>query len=432
MVWSKALLSVSMGALFVIGLFRLPKFEEEHKMPLFHWIFEYVQFWHWRIVRFNYKHIFLNNRSFVAMSVPFLLVLIGGLWSSDVGYWVHTLKIYLPFLILPLGFANLPPLSKNQFLGILFVFFLVMVVACAIVLSNFFLHFATIMDAMGRGKPMPLMREHINFSRMAAFSVFIGLELWEKKYIWRFNFERKLIVFLTIFLFIAVHILSVRSALLVLYICLIFKCIAFILKQRKYLVGVLLLSVLGAIPILSYRFVPSFQNKVNYTLWDYGKFKEGAGTDYSDSERLLSLQIGWRLFKNNWQIGLGSGDIWQAVQKQYEQLGLKDVAKLPHNQLLIVGIRTGILSVLIFLTAFWLPVFYENNYKNTLFVVFNILVFIYFWFEMPFESEFGIAFYTFGMGLFLNHFKDSRGMPNSKFDKFRKYQVFPYIVDNPN
>ena len=407
MVWSKFLMSMSMGMLGIVGLLRLPQFETGHKMPFLKWFVAYSKFWQWRFVQSDFSSFLLNNRSFIAVCVPFLLVLIGGLWSSDIGYWAHSVKIYLPFLILPLAFAKLPPLSKRQFYGILYIYFWVMVVACMVVLTNFFIHFTTIMDALGRGKPMPLMREHINFSRMAAFSVFIGLELWSEQYVWRFKIEKKLILAFTIFLFIAIHILSVRSALLVLYICLIFKGIDFIIKQKKYLIGILALSFLGAIPVLSYRFIPSFQNKVNYTVWDYGKFREGAGTNYSDSERLLSLQIGWDLFKQHWQTGLGSGDIWQAVEQKYEQLGQKEAAKLPHNQLLIVGIRTGIVSVLIFLIAFWLPVFYEKQHKSSLFVVFHILVFTYFWFEMPFESAFGVAFYTFGMSLFLNHFKIS-------------------------
>ena len=416
MVWSKFLLSVSMWAVVIISLFQSKKFSDTEKKPLHTWVLEYLQLWNWRWATPQYNSIFgevmpffkqycsnwWQNKAFFAASVPFLLMLAGGFWTSDGGYLFHTLKMYLPFLILPMAFANLPPLSKKQFLGVLYFYFLTMSIACFVVLLNYGLHFQAATKLLGEGQPMPLMREHVTFGCMTAFSVFIGLELWSQKFVWQYNFERILIPALTIFLFVALHVLSIRGGLFVMYICLIFKCLEFIFRKKKYILGVASLSLLAIIPLLSYRFVPSFRNKMNYSIWDLGKFREGTGGSYSDSERIVSIQIGWNIFKKHGLTGVGSGDVWSEIQAVYAQSGQFETAKMPHNQFLIIGIGTGIVGILIFLAAFLTPLFYKRRYKNSLFAIFHVIVFAYFWFEMPFEAAFSVAFYTFGVSLFLN------------------------------
>ena len=176
----------------------------------------------------------------------------------------------------------------------------------------------------------------------------------------------------------------------------------FIFRKKKYILGVASLSLLAIIPLLSYRFMPSFRSKMNYSVWDLGKFREGTGGSYSDSERIVSIQIGWNIFKKHGVTGVGSGDVWSEMQAVYAQNGQLEAAKMPHNQFLIVGIGTGIIGILIFLAAFLTPIFHKRRYKNSLFVIFHVIVFAYFWFEMPFEAAFSVAFYTFGVSLFLN------------------------------
>jgi O-antigen ligase len=404
LIWSKALLSISIGAIFIISLVRPATINAETSLPIYMWIIEYLQIWRWRFMPPpQYLSRFLEKKDFISVSIFFLLMLIGGLWTTDVGYWVHSLRIYLPFLLFPLAFANMPPLSIRQFQNVLYFFFICMVLGCVVVLSNFLLHNAEIITLMRQGRPMPLMREHINFGRMTAFAVLSGLYLSQKGYFFKYAFEKKLIPILSLFLFVALHILSIRSALVGLYLCIVYQGLVYIFKHRQYIVGVSLLCLLGLIPVLSYNFIPSFKYKLHYALWDYGKFKEGAGADYSDAERLQSITLGWNIFKNNWKTGVGSGDIWHDMQAQYATLDQLDNAKLPHNQLLVVGIKLGIIGIVLFLLAYFYPLFHRKNYKNELLVAFYLIGFSYFWFEIPFEASFGASFYAFWMCLFFNN-----------------------------
>jgi O-antigen ligase len=403
LIWSKALLSISIGAIFIISLVRPTQIKAETTLPLYRWIIEYLQIWHWRFISPppQYFGAFFQKKDFISVSIFFILMFIGGLWTSDIGYWVHSLRIYLPFLLFPLAFANMPPLSIRQFHGVLYFFFICMLIGCTVVLSNFLIHYTEIITIMRQGRPMPLMREHINFGRMTAFAVLVGLYLSQKGYVFKYAFEKKLIPIVSLFLFVALHILSIRSALLGLYLCILYQGLVYFFKHRQYIIGVSLLCLLGLIPVLAYNFIPSFKYKLHYALWDYGKFKEGAGADYSDAERLQSIKIGWDIFKNNWQTGVGSGDIWHGMQAQYAILGLLDNTKLPHNQLLVVGIKLGIVGIIVFLTAYFYPLFFKKNYKNELLVAFYLIGFSYFWFEIPFEASFGASFYAFWICLFI-------------------------------
>ena len=118
-----------MWGIVIVALFDIPK-GKDGKMNIFQWIFEYLQFWHWESINLrkilNFPKILRQNRSYVALSIPFILVLISGLWSEDLHYWLSRVQLRLPFLLLPFAFSQMPPLSKKHFQSLL-AFFLIII-----------------------------------------------------------------------------------------------------------------------------------------------------------------------------------------------------------------------------------------------------------------------------------------------------------------
>ena len=100
LVWSRFLLSISMWGIVIVALFDISK-QKDSKMTLFQWIFEYLQFWQWLLTTPQYLTKWVKNRSFLALTIPFFIVVLSGFWSENLPYWLSRVQLRLPFLLLP-------------------------------------------------------------------------------------------------------------------------------------------------------------------------------------------------------------------------------------------------------------------------------------------------------------------------------------------
>jgi O-antigen ligase len=243
---------------------------------------------------------------------------------------------------------------------------------------------------------------------MAVFAFLGGLELWEGKFYWRKPNERFLILGLTIFLFIAIHILSVRSAILTMYLCLFFKLLELIFNQKRWRVGLLSLLILTTIPYFAYETIPSLRHRIDYAIWDFGQYKQGDLTQKSDSERITSLKMGIAAFNQNPIFGVGYGDIMDEVGNQYRTYFPKLEVREPHSFWLFSLVGTGIIGTLFFLMAFVTHWFYEKRYRIVLFSLLHFLILFTNTIDFVVEGTYGAVFYAFFVALFLSQNKKNR------------------------
>ena len=379
MTWSLFLMSISMWGFVLIAFMRL-----DTKRLRFKFVLE------------SENKELIQRLIFASVTVPFFLVLISGLWSHDVFYWLERLRIRLPFLILPVAFYYLPALKRRQFYSILYFTLLFVSGFTIVILINYILHFSQITELLNRGNPMPFMRDHIRYSIQLCFTIFIGFELIRQKYYWRNQNERNLIKILTIFLVISLHVIAVRSGLLIFYVSLLVFFFVWSFNKNRLRIGLVGLILTILVPFLAYRFVPSFHNRINYARWDFLMYKKGEGIDYSDAGRLISLKVGIQVFKSEPVFGVGAGDVYSEVGDIYTQQYSSWSPKLPHNQLLIIAAGTGIVGLILFVIGFFYPLYASRNFRKKILILFFYLnVFISFWIDMPFDAAFGVAFYVF-------------------------------------
>jgi O-antigen ligase len=396
---------VSLWALIILALFEIKKYNSETKLKLHQWIIEYLQPWQWRLVP---QYLSLKSRDYIpyiALSIPFFLVLISGFWSENIGYWLERLRIRLPFLVLPVAFYFLAPLSKRTFYSLLYGFAVLIAFNCLVMLINYALHFEEVTGRLGRGKPMPFVKEHITFSIMAVFAFFSSWTLWREHFYLKRPFETKILLGLTIFLFLSIHIISVRTGILTLYICLIINVLIYIFKEKKYLIGTAAFVALMSFPIVAYRFIPSLQMRVNYALWDFQQYRDGNLVKKSDSERIVSLQMGMAVLKKNPVLGVGSGDLMDAVSKEYAQYHPQLEIREPHNGLLFIAGSVGILGLLGFMLGFGFHLFHKKHFHNVLYLTLHIVLLASITIDFIIESSFGATFYVLTLCLFFNYFK---------------------------
>jgi O-antigen ligase len=351
-------------------------------------------------LRLNLRESFQNffkNPIYWSISLLFGITLISGFWSSDTQYWLERTQIRLPFFILPLAFANRPPMSKRQWNG-LCAFFLVAIFSFGVgVLVNYRLHFEEIMNNLSVGGAIPVPRNHIRFSLLVAMGVAVGWLLFRRRFFLKFAAERWIWAGMAIFLFVLAHVLAVRSGLVAVYVVVLWLVFQLIFQEKKYKIGFALAVVIISMPMLAVKFSSSLRTKIGYMIWDNTRGNEFSSAGYSDTDRLVSLRGGWQLFLENPILGVGSGDLPTEMRRVISEKNPaynKDV-KLPHNQFIYILAATGLFGFLGSLFAFFCPIYLQKRPKEPLFVAAMLILLISFLVEYTIEGTYGAVFAVF-------------------------------------
>lgn len=131
----------------------------------------------------------------------------------------------------------------------------------------------------------------------------------------------------------------------------------------------------------------------------------------SVSQRLIYWKTGFTIAKQSWLFGIGSGDIQQAFQKQYEldnsPLEMNNRNR-SHNQFLTYFITFGVIGFLLFswiLIKAWKYCRTQNNMLGIIFLIISILSFLV---EDTLETQMGVTFFAFFFGFFISSKKSKK------------------------
>ena len=338
-----------------------------------------------------------HSRYLLLMTLLLLVPAISIFWSEDLSYWIRVTRVRLPFLVLPWTFANFPAFDSRAKKKVLYLLPWFMVLLCIGVGINFLMHYDSIMLGLSRGQPVPVPRQHVRFSLVLATAIMVGAWLWKQKFYLKFIWERRALAIAVVFLFVFIHILAVRGGLAVLYIAIVSSLFLDIWKTKRWLRGALLFGSLLVLIIVALQTIPSLKQRVAYMKYDWERYLSNEGEAYSDSERWVSLEVGYRVWRNNPMLGTGAGDLMNEVKRvnAAEFPEYTNEPKLPHNQWLHIMASTGLFGLALSLIAFLFPLFSAGDHKGYLFVVFQIMAFATFIIECTVENAIGVSWYLF-------------------------------------
>lgn len=342
--------------------------------------------------------------------VLFLIVFASGLWSDDKIEWLNWVRIKLPYLFIPLAFAGIKKLTPKQFALVHYGFVFTITLSTIIVLGNYALHYQEINQSFLSGGGIPVPFSHIRHTLMLAFAFVVCVYMVEKKISVFTVSEKWLQLAIAVFAFIALHILTVRSGLLALYIGCCIYLLHFIVTKRKFAVGAGLVAVLITALTIAYLNLPSLQNKIKYMKYDLELYKTGQFANTNDGVRLVSLQVGLDVWKANKWLGAGAGDLKAACMKVFDEKfpHLNDFSrKLPHNQFIWVLASCGMVALLLFCMAVVSPLFIIPANKNWLYLAFHFMMLSSFLFEHTLEEQIGTGFYVLMFMLLINQLHSS-------------------------
>lgn len=143
-------------------------------------------------------------------------------------------------------------------------------------------------------------------------------------------------------------------------------------------------------------------------IWEYDNAKNGG--NYNGHSLLMRLEYwktGLQLFMSNKLLGVGTGDIQNAFDQQYEINNsiLKPEFRLrAHNQYITIAATFGIVGVLLFCWFLFYPTVKTKSYHNYLYTAFFLIIVVSMLTEDTLDTQIGITFFAFfNTLLVLNH-----------------------------
>lgn len=350
----------------------------------------------------KYLQNFIHSPLALGFSILLLLHFISYFYTENIPELLKEIRIKLPLFLLPFTLINLPPLTEKQKYLVWVLFILAVNFTAVCTLVNYLIHYQEITANIIHSKEVPIKPEmsHIYYSMIAAFAVWAGIYVYKTPVIVWKPVEKKIVLGLSIFLGLCLHIFTARTGLVAFYACCFVFAVHYIIEKKQYKTGILLLTLFILVPVLSALLHKGFQDRIINTYIDLNKYNQGKDISHrSISLRLAAWQTAGHIIEKNVWIGVGIGDNEDEMKKQYEKEHFKACKEclLPntHNQFIEFTLGFGILGggTLLFIVVY--PIFYARYRKNLTFILFWIVCFMSMLTEAILERQIGVTFMSF-------------------------------------
>lgn len=335
---------------------------------------------------------FRKDRSAILLSGLFILYALSFFWSENTVYFMTRIQLVLPFLVLPFAFKSIS-WNRVYYDYLAMVFIVVCTLGASWSLWQYMQDIEAINAAYGVSKsmPTPFAGDHIRFGVAVVIAISFCFQLIKKPLISKWFW-----IIIAAFLITYLHLLAGKTALLSLYIIILFEIIRLIVHRRKVGWGFSLLALLILLPIIFYYTSSSFNNKVNYSIYSYYElFNTEAQTNVSDEGRIVSYQIALGVIKENILFGVGVGDGLDEMEQAYSNNQIKTTKILyPHNQFIYISLVLGVMGLLYFLYC-GIYIFRKHFFRSIWIGSFLLIFIIPFMVEAFFNTQYGIALFLF-------------------------------------
>lgn len=336
------------------------------------------------------------------------LYTLSGLWSDNPDEVVYGLSSKLPILLLPLAFSLLPQFTRYQLKVFTVLATFLYLGSIGYSVSFLIADPDYYIEQYRFSKVLPTLagKDYIRYSLSIAMFIIWCVYVWGRL----INKWAKWFVGVTIFLLILhLHIVAVKTGILVFYLFILMISI-YITVARKSVLGVVLLSAMVFSAIGAYKYVPTFENKIDYFRYSIKIYKQNnADVNYSDIGRLVSYNVALHELEGNWWTGVGVGDMPQAMHEGYKELYPhvpEEMHLKPHNQFLVMVLSCGLPISLIFLLWVLYPVVWVRKSRDGFFLfVVWLLMFVPMMVEPFLEIQLGVYVYLFFLLMMAHNIK---------------------------
>lgn len=343
-----------------------------------------------------------ERRTVAWMLGIWLLALISGLWTADTARWAADVYGKLPLLLIPLAIYILPFFSIKEWDRLKLLFLATQFLVAAGTMLQFAGTFEEQLQRVAENSHIEILGglSHIYFGLLLGWSVLLGLWLWRGLAGVGSSVLRWVILLMTLFNAIALHVLVSRTGLLSFYVAMAGFGGLWLWQERQ---RILLLGLAGLMilsPVLAFYAMPSFRLRVEVTHWDWEQYQreEADLSNNSLSMRLLAWKASWGIVREHPLLGVGIEDVGQEMRQQYRIQGLEHRAENlltnPHNQYLKQWAGAGIAGLLVLLLAVAQPLWEFRRRIPPLVAGFALLMIVAMCFESVLERQIGMTFFA--------------------------------------
>lgn len=333
------------------------------------------------------------------------IVLIGAISYLNVSHtdtWLRVFKMKLPLLLLPIGLFYVNRLPFKWLVYILITYAGTISVIAIASTIDYFQHYEEMNQLVLQSRPIEIVSKisHIYFSIFSSFSIIAMGYLYINFSRYKLNAQLKNIILgIGLINLICLHILSARTGLLGFYFSLFTLGVLLVIKFKKLKLALIGAGIAVVILSAAYMFMGSFKNRIDNTITDIKITYNNENPNYrSFAMRFEAWKTAVHIIKDNYQFGVGLGDVEDAMQTQYivdDTLLVPENRIPPHNQFLNEGVAFGVIGILLLLILFILPFAGDKLITHPMFLGFWGILLMGCLFESVLERQRGIAFVAF-------------------------------------
>lgn len=232
------------------------------------------------------------------------------------------------------------------------------------------------------------------FSVYIVISVLLLLDMLVRKEIGKSMHTKALYILLILFFCIMVYLLFARTGLIALFTILLGYSIylTFKGKGKLYKMGMLIIVIIAGILVIGHN------ERMKNSYYEIKKIFSDPNKITKQDDRIFIWGISLEIIKNNFFMGVGTGDSKEKLMEIYREKQMVEAQKArlnAHNQFLETTIQLGLPGLLVLLAIFILPFINAVKNRNIVLMCFLIVNGIFFFFESCLNRQAGVVFFSF-------------------------------------
>lgn len=373
------------------------------------------------IIEGDFKNKFrtITQNKFALLFVVFYLIHILGLaYTENMYAGLFDVQIKLTMLFFPVIFCS-RPISKENLKFIFYAF-----IAGAIVCVLFMVGIA-IFTFLNKGENHFLYEAFSFWIHPSYLAMYLNFGIvWIMFDILKNDGNPKFIpkiwsFLIVLFFSFIIVLLSSKMGLITMMLIHFCFLVYYIFSGKKYIFGLACIMLI----FLSYwgikRFIPEVIWRVDTAIDAMFNSKTNNEALESTAVRMLVWNASNEVIKNNWIVGVGTGDAKDELMKEYNVEGMKgafDNCLNCHNEFYQITVTLGVVALFILLLHLFLPLIDSLRKKNIIYFLFLIIIIINFLPESMLETQAGVMFFAFFNSILCFSFNNQQPTTNNQIE----------------
>ena len=354
------------------------------------------------IKKYRYISKSLHRQDTLLFGALYFSYLVGMIYTSNMVDGLFSLQVKLSLIIFPILFATIDvdfwDSKKTRSLLISFI------AGCfAASLYCLFDAFIIYLDTLEAGEfyfgDLSEFNAPSYSSMYLAFAIVVLLWFLLEGEIIKRNWLKVIVLLLIVYFSVFSIMLSSKAGVLILAIIFFLTISYIIFIRRQYIRGLIVMLVITLLFSLLLKVLPFSMIRINYAVNKLAD-KENITNNATDGtvKRVLVWKYSLELIDRHFFIGVGTGDVLDALLEIYEEKSFGDAvtrALNSHNQYLQTFVALGILGFLVLVLSLLLPAILCVRRKNFIYLCFLVIIGSNFLVESMLERQAGVVFYAF-------------------------------------